>query len=211
MNIKKQDLSTNKNKDRLDFKIKEISKIPGPGSYNPPSDSILSSSISYTIKSKVESDYSSITSNIQLFNLPKLDSSPKFTIQKRDELFYYIQSDAPSPNCLLPSTLKQNNIKIGSKLKNIFDTSISPGPGQYNPFNLRRKSYTSMDRFVKRDEIWKISNDSPGPASYDPVPPPPRPRRWTNFLKNSNPHLPIKLTKRFKEGKLRSNFQFIHI
>jgi len=206
----KEKFHRNDPNERLDFGVAYSAEVPGPGYYNVKTSGI-DTNVGYTIKSRTESEYKTDTSNVPFYVLPKLDKSPHFSIQNRGEIKFFEMKDGPLPHYVLPSTLKQTDIRIGHRTKSLFDIDANPGPGQYNPMHIRRKSYSCMEKLTTREDIWPEAEQIPGPGSYDPVPPPPKPRKWSEFLRKVSPKHPVAYPKRLHNPTLKQGFKFIHI
>lgn len=180
-------------------KFKEEEFTPGPGQYNPPSDSIYCNTRFHSIQSRPVVRYDTVSSNIDFRNLRTFPQTRTLSIGERDRTFnFYEDKNTPGPDMPQPDTLQSMSIKIGVR-RSITEEDILPGPGQYNPNVVRRpKNIIPINKQKERDDLWKEEKSqsvAPGPGAYDTQKPADPPKRWTNRLRNIRP-LPVVQLKR---------------
>lgn len=179
--------------------VKEDEYTPGPGQYNPPSDSIYANTRFHSIQSRPVVRYDTISSNIDFRNLRTFPQTRTLSIGARDRNFnFYEEKNTPGPDMPQPDTLQSMSIKIGMR-RSVTEEEILPGPGQYNPKVVRRMNgIIPINKQKEREDLWKDEKSqsvTPGPGAYDTQKPADPPKRWTNRLRYIRP-LPVVQLKR---------------
>lgn len=172
---------------------------PGPGQYDPPSDSIYANTRFHSIQNRPITRYDTISSNVEFRNLRQFPQTRTISIGARDRNFnFYEDQNTPGPDMPQPETLQSMSIRIGTK-RSLSQIDTVPGPGQYNPKIVRRtKGIIPINKQKGRDDIWKDETSqsvAPGPGAYDTQKPADPPKRWTNRLRYIRP-LPVVQLKR---------------
>ena len=139
----------------------EPERSPGPAAYD--TFELSKSSPCFTLKSRPEVDYSTITSKIELPLIREYPRKLEKHIGIRETTQFWQNSETPAPQ-LTHRSMGVPKIVIHEKVKDHVENL--PGPGQYSP---RTKSPVYMATFAKqkhRDAFNTRRSYSPGPAKY---------------------------------------------
>ena len=140
----------------------ESPRSPGPAAYD--TFELSRSSPCFSLRSRPEVDYSTVTSNIEFPNIRQYPRKLEKHIGLRNSTQFWQKSDTPAPQ--LTSTAFDKP-KIVIKQKPVEHIEETPGPGQYSP---RSKSPMYLATFSKqkhRDTFNTRRSLSPGPAKYN--------------------------------------------
>lgn len=143
---------------------REHNMSPGPARYDvfnlPPSTPV------YSIRTKRETDYRTITSDIET---PCLRSFPKIsqkTIGIKLDTGYLMSSNNPSCCYTLPPAMEKPKIKIGNRPSERVGI-VTPGPGHYSPRIVTTSAkLVTLSKNSSRD-LFGSEVISPGPCQYN--------------------------------------------
>lgn len=157
---------------------------PGPGDYEVPTG-LINQNKKYVIFSRPQTNYETVTSNIDYYTPPPLEPKPAH-IGKLTGIDYVPKTNTPDFCYVPPPFGSGKTTHIAERHNDKIDNSI-PGPGKYSPIysNLKKAPAFSI---VKPDTSHSRTRATepevlPGPGSYNVEPELPKAPKWTERLR----------------------------
>lgn len=133
-----------------------------------------SDSPSYTIKHKEDTNYKTITSQLETPNLRSFPKIRRSTISNTGHGLFYYPVEGPDVMYDVKTTTLDRGCTIGKRYYP--RPPQTPGPGQYETRTKVTPKFATLPKQSKQD-LWSVS-DSPGPGQYNVTPPIKRAPRW---------------------------------
>jgi hypothetical protein len=154
---------------------------PGPGKYQVPAHE-KDLRCPTVIGVRPESDYSTITSKVDLIRPSGMPDRPPQSIGPMDGFHYFMPMPvSPAPVFTPPTFFLSKGMTIGPKRKPE-PPNPAPGPGAYSPgehFPVHGHEFPRM----QGREIFRNIPQTPGPGAYETIPQLEKPHRWAGKLR----------------------------
>jgi hypothetical protein len=154
---------------------------PGPGQYNVPAHE---RDLRYppVIGTRQGRDYSTLTSSVELVQLPGMPEKCPQSIGPLDGVRFYMPMPvSPAPSFVPGPSGGSKKVTIGPKRKDE-PVNPAPGPGTYSPQNGFAAPMHKFPQMQER-EIFSEPPDTPGPGAYEVIPQLAKPPRWAEKLR----------------------------